>query len=375
MGGAGVRALMLPPVALAWASCAALAREDGPAPASARIEFVGEGGISAKLEGDRRRVGGLSGLAWRASDDRWFAVSDDKDEPRVYTLRVSLDAPSRAVTVTIEGVGSAARPPEDAEGIAIESGGSLLLGFERPFGVRRFRPEPATGPIARLLDPQAFEIPAHVRADGRINRGFESVATLERPGARREIWAGTESALESDGEEASPASGALCRIVVWDAETGAVMREHAHRTLPTPPSLPFLPRYNSLAELTPTGDGRLLALERSFSPRSGYDGRIRLITPGMGETDLGDRRASPLDDSITPLRAETVCSIVGLGATSSANFEGMALGPALPDGGRLLLLVADDNFGSDGQPINRALALRWLDGAPAEATRPSAPGP
>lgn len=330
-----------------------------------RVEALAIGEAPTRLKGDVRRVGGLSALAYRASDDRWLAVSDDKDEPRIYTIEVRVDAAAGTVAAAVESVVNLPIPPDDAESVALLEGGGLLVGYERPLTLREFA-APARGASGSpLTTVRLLALPPHILNDARINRGFESVAIVERPGGKREAWAATETALTIDGEEASPKAGTLCRVLVFDADSGAILREHVHRTLPTPPAIPLLPRYNSLTEWTPVRGGGLLALERSFSPRSGYDATLRLITPGRGETDVEDKPSAAFGEALVALHAETIAPITAAGATSAANFEGMALGPLLTDakGGRLLLLVSDDNFGSDGQPTNRLLALRWFDGS------------
>lgn len=361
-----VALLALAALSAAGVSHAQPPTEAAPIPAALpRVEALAMGEAPTRFKGDARRVGGLSALAYRASDDRWLAVSDDKDEPRIYTLEIRVDAAAGSVAAVVEAVVDLPIPPDDAESVALLEGGGLLVGYERPLTLREFAPPAPGSARAALATVRLLALPPHILADARINRGFESVAVIERAGGKREAWAATETALTIDGEEASPKAGTLCRVLVFDADSGAILREHVHRTLPTPPAIPLLPRYNSLTEWTPVGEGRLLALERSFSPRSGYDATLRLITPGRGETDLGEKPSTAFGEALVPLHAETIAPITAAGATSAANFEGMALGPLLADGkgGRLLLLVSDDNFGSDGQPTNRLLALRWFDGS------------
>jgi hypothetical protein len=55
----------------------------------------------------------------------------------------------------------------------------------------------------------------------------------------------------------------------------------------------------------------------------------------------------PAHDSAGILRKSLVCSF-RTGATDLADFEGMCLGPTLPDGTRTLLLIADSQKGSGG---------------------------
>ena len=55
-----------------------------------------------------------------------------------------------------------------------------------------------------------------------------------------------------------------------------------------------------------------------------------------------DSIAGVLDD-VRPVEKELLLDLGGLGIPLD-NVEGMTIGPDLPDGGRSLLLVGDDNF-------------------------------
>ena len=55
----------------------------------------------------------------------------------------------------------------------------------------------------------------------------------------------------------------------------------------------------------------------------------------------------PVHDAAGILRKSLLCSF-RTGALDLANFEGMCLGPTLPDGQRSLVLIADSEKGSGG---------------------------
>ena len=55
----------------------------------------------------------------------------------------------------------------------------------------------------------------------------------------------------------------------------------------------------------------------------------------------------PVHDTAGLLRKSLLCSFT-TGALNLANFEGMCLGPVLPDGRRTLVLIADSQKGSGG---------------------------
>ena len=54
-------------------------------------------------------------------------------------------------------------------------------------------------------------------------------------------------------------------------------------------------------------------------------------------------------------------SLRELGAADVGNVEGMAVGPVMEDGSRLVVIVNDDNFGRDIQRGTRVIVLRFVD--------------
>lgn len=374
--------------ALLGAAAAPLVAQDAPATRGAAglptLEMIGSTQIAMFSGADSRRIGGLSGLI--SDGGRWLAVSDDKRWSRVVELAVDVDTASGRVGIRVVGTADlpgtqerpgAVRDYTDAEAIAADGAGGFFIGFEEPTQVVRFReaarPERgSTNSLGALRRLAVFPPPAIVREHVRFNRGFESVAVVERESGGREVWAATEAALECDGPVATPAHGSLCRVVVFDAESGAILREHAYETLSSPPGVYGVRSYNSLSDWTPLGPGRLLSLERRFGMLSGYDATLRVVDLFQGETDV--RGVASIGEalgrspgSIKPLTVRTVTTVRALGAPWSANYEAVALGPELGDekGGRLVIVLADDNFGDDGQVVNAAVALRLTTPFPA----------
>ena len=99
---------------------------------------------------------------------------------------------------------------------------------------------------------------------------------------------------------------------------------------------------NGLVELLPFNRRFGLAMERSFSVGAGNT--IRLYRYALAGAD----DVSGVDglDSVAPVREASkhlVLDLDELGLTLD-NIEGMTLGPRLPDGGRALILMSDNNF-------------------------------
>ncbi|MGD9691321.1 MAG: esterase-like activity of phytase family protein [Phycisphaerales bacterium] len=335
------------------------------------IELLATSAISSGTSLDKRRVGGLSGLTYHQG--RWFAVTDEKeDATRLYELRIDVDPAARSVTANVIAVHTLDAPDiSDAEGLASD-GELLYVAFERPCAAAAFTLQTGNPTLALT---RRFVTPEPVGSRFRKNRAFESILVRPRADAC-EIWAITESAIDSDGPEASFSRPALSRAVIWSHDATVALRQHAYVTLPAPPNtLAFFPSYNSLADACGLDESRFLTLERSFSIASGYDAAVRLVTIRHDETDTTDTPSlDPAPPALIPLHTETIATLQALGAPSTVNYEAIALGPPLraDTDARLLIILADDNFGADGQPTNAILAFRFTDPISSSRSAPRA---
>ena len=244
-------------------------------------------------------------------------------------------------------------------------------------------------PVVAIFLPQAIR--AH-----RSNKGVEAMCLSPDDQA---LWLANEDALPEDGPVATTEHGALVRLWRMDAIAGASeagLRKRRAQGGPGPvepawwfyeldpatgTSLPHLPEpFNGLAELCALPDGRLLALERGYGyrTRSAADPRGSLITVSIYLIDPlhaegaesnhhaefaesaeaavvgeGSGEAEPPTSAARTAAAQRPAvlakTLLWRGLTGRANYEGMTLGPALADGSRTLLLVADGDVSRKGR--------------------------
>jgi hypothetical protein len=95
---------------------------------------------------------------------------------------------------------------------------------------------------------------------------------------------------------------------------------------------------------------QLLSLERSYSPSSGWAIQLFVTAPLFSATDVSqctEGFASGCAEAHgTPLRKTMILDLLEASrhlGLQSDNYEAISLGPLLPDGRRLLLMVNDDN--------------------------------
>ena len=344
-------------VAAAGASASA-APEKGPTP---DLEFLGQAIIPTGTQFEGTEVGGLSGLAYDAERNVFYALSDDPsqiDPARFYTLRIDVsDAPFDPSDVdfldvtTIEAPDGQPFPPLslDPEGIALTKDDTLVVtseGFASrlidPF-VREFELDGDF--IGALPVPDPFLPNAAATRGVRQNLGFESAATAPNG---RFLFTGTEAALVQDGPPATLGAGSPARLLRYNLQTNRLDRQYVYWTDPIaePPVPPTAFAVSGLVELLPLNNNFLLSMERSFSvgaPGTGNTIRLyRVELPGATNVD-GVASLAGILGSVQPAEKTLLLDLDTLGIPLD-NVEGMAFGPDLPDGRRSLILVSDNNF-------------------------------
>ena len=308
------------------------------------------------------RFGGLSGLA-AVNDTELLAISDDRENSRVYRLRVNWNADRFSIStagVIPLGGGAGAPTALDPEGIAVTRDGRIFIssegrGTEEPRQPPALVEYTADGRFVRQLPLRARFIPTE---RGPMVRGVRDNAALESltlsPDERR-LFTATELPLTQDGDVNAFAAGGRSRILEYVAANGSFVpaREFAYEISPLE-TLSNVPRFavNGLVELVSLGGDELLALERGFVEsldRSQSMNRIRVYRVSLaGATDVSAFDTLPVDGG-TPVRKTLLLDVntaQGLSPRLAAldNFEGLALGPPGRRGERPLLLVSDDNF-------------------------------
>jgi predicted extracellular nuclease len=380
---AALAALALPP-----AACTGVAapRSADQAPASLSFELLGVAELAKTTPLHPAPVGGLSALAWQPSTGLWYAVSDDAGDdgrrPRFVTLRIALaDGRLGAGGVEVVGVtpltdvgGRPFAPGSvDPEGLALTGHGTMWLSSEGAAdrGIAPWIREARLDGVPR----RALTLPEHYLPYGegddqrgiRHNYGFEAL-TLTPDGRR--LVAATEVALAQDGPRAVFGVPSLARVLVFDAHAGELLAEHVYEVdaAPLPAAEAGGAEIAGLVELLALDDRRLLALERAYV--EGHGNSVRLYETSLAGADevTGARR---LPRRVEPMEKRLLLDFASLGVELD-NVEGMALGPALPDGRRTLVFVSDDNFAWHQKTLFYAFAVSGAGIPPAPAAVPTA---
>lgn len=369
----GRRAVLRGLAAAALAGAPAWARTAAPV-ALRRLAYGSLPPIGLRLEGVP--IGGLSGLAWDAHTDLWYALSDDRARhgpARCYVMRLpglrrgGALVPDWVGVIHLRGPDGQpfARDAVDPEGLALRrdaaTGTATLLWCSEGDIRRRIPPAIYESALdGRLL--RELPLPPLLTEIGNPGRGPRNNETLEGVALTpdgRHLWAAMESALAQD-EPAGlrGARPAPCRLTRIELASGRADRQLAYvpEPLPHDPLMPHGPRVNGISDLLVAGDDELWVLERAFTPVTGVTARIyQADLRGASDTLALDTLAGA---RYTPVRKRLLLDLRQIGLPSVDNFEAMSWGPTSAAGHRTVVLATDDNF--NPLQITQFLALEVL---------------
>lgn len=286
------------------------------------------------LPSDDPRSRELSGIAWDEATRTLWGVQDAT--ANLVPILPDRDFKRWSLGTTIE---LRTNFPLDLEGVVVLKDGFIVASEKGP----RILEVDRAGKLRRDIP-----LPAHF-AEARDNKSLESL-TIDPE--RQYLFTTSEGSLSCDGEMASSSVGARLRILRIDREDGAY-EEHAYTTDP----LPHTSGDYGVADLAAISKDDLLVLERGWTRGEGNTARIyRVKLSDASSSCLG---LASLGADAAMLDKELVIDLATLPARGLPtakqqqqtalldNFEGMAIGPRLPDGRASILLISDDNGRSD----------------------------
>ena len=241
-------------------------------------------------------------------------------------------------------------PRLDPEGIRVGRGGAVYVSDEYgpviyEFDVKGIRqrsfPIPAHFRPAKAGKTPADELPPKNTVGRQPNRGMEGLA-ISPDGAK--LYGIMQSPLIQDGaiDKDNARVGVNCRLLELDIASGKT-REFVYR---------LDDGSHGVSEILAINDHEFLVLERDS--KGGLDAGCKKVfkIDIAGATDVSKVEALParsLPAAITPVAKRPFLDMLAkehkiAGANCPEKFEGLAFGPDLPDGRRLLIVTADNDF-------------------------------
>lgn len=323
------------------------------------------------------RLGGFgSGIAWTGVGNRYIAVDDRGPLDGAVAFRTRFQVmeiavhPGSATAVAVEVVSTVLLSDErggpltgnadafdardgardrrlDPEGVRVSARGTLFVSDEYGPAVDEFAMDGRR--VRRLAVPGKFAVrvpsaepgleqPPFCVSGRQPNRGFEGLA-ISPDGSR--VYAALQSPLIQDGalDEGTVRVGVNVRVLEIAVEGGAT-REFVYALEKPGHGVNEMVAVNGREFLVLERDGAEVKFRRLF--RAGLDGATDVsaiaVLPSRGlPAGVTAIRKAPFLDFLDPR--------FGLaGAGMPEKIEGLAFGPDLPDGRRLLLVTTDNDF-------------------------------
>jgi hypothetical protein len=351
-------------------------------------ELIGTLNIPTGAQFEGTEIGGLSSITYDRNRGVYYAISDDQgtiDPVRYYTLAIDLsdghldpgDINFLEVTKILDASGMPYAPGSlDPEGLVLAHEGSLYYTSEG-FASRT----PPVDPFVKRMNLNGYQtrslmvpvkfLPNAAATQGvRNNLAFESLNVTPD---QRDLITASEGALAQDGPAADIGQESFARIVRYRLSSGRPGAEYVYVVNPVA-EMPVPPdqfRVNGLVELLPLDNlGTMLAMERSFSVGAGntiwlYEIQTQGATNVAADFSLFPDGASQPPLSFTPVTKRLILNVEADLGIEPDNLEGMAFGPALPDGRLPLVLVSDNNF-APGQTTQFIVLAVELASVPAD---------
>ena len=274
--------------------------------------------------------GEYSGITWLGGN-QYAVVDDNLKGGGILRFAIPIDADGNVGSVLRQvapGTAAADGKKRDTEGIAfVASENRLYVSSEKNQEIRGYD---LNGNDAGV----SLKVPKDLK--GIVdNQGFEALTYNESTGL---FWTTTEAPLKAD-----TFLPGILRLQSFDRE-GKPARRYFYQTgEPTQTGQRTVAYVFGVPALTALDDGRLLVLEREvYVPQGSLWEKLQ-----GAFTDIHIYVVDPVNDTAGILRKSLLCTFT-TGALNLANFEGMCLGPILPNGRRTLVLIADSQKGSGG---------------------------
>ena len=288
--------------------------------------------------------GEYSGITW-LSGNNYAVVDNDQKGGGILHFTIPIDNSGYVGDVSMRpaaGTVVSTDKNRDNEGITyVPSLGTLYVSSERHQEIREYD-------LAGRATGKALQIPSDLAVKAiTSNRGFEALTFNNATGL---FWTMTEAPLAKD-----TFLPRILRLQSFGTDGKPANRFLYQTGKPTKSAESASSYVFCVSCMAAMDDGRILVLEREvFVPKGNVLNKVRTAF-----TKMNLYVVDPVHDSAGILRKSLVCSFK-TNALDLANFEGMCLGPTLPDGRRCLVLIADSQRGAGGltQEYVRVILLK-----------------
>lgn len=347
------------------ASCVTVKPVTQPAADISRLDFIGQYVIPYGLQYNNTTVGGLSGIDYDEKNKQYYMICDDRSSARFYTARIfftqkGIDSVAFVNVKSLLQQSGAVYPDNkqdpyhapDPEAMRYDPVNKQLVWSSEGERIVTGKDSLLQNPSITFIMPgggykDSFPLPANlvmhaVEKGPRKNGVLEGMSFADN---YKTLFVNAEEPLYEDGPRAEVTDNeTYIRIYKFDVATKVNIAQYAYRlspvAFPATPATAF--KINGVPDILSIGNNRLLVMERSFS-----SGRlactIKLFTADLkSATDIKNMTLNE-NKEFVPVTKTLLLNLDDLGIYTD-NIEGVTFGPALPNGHKTLLLIADNNF-------------------------------
>ena len=325
-----------------------------------KIEFIGQATLPKGLSFQKTEVGGLSGITYDASNDLYYAISDDRGQKapaRFYTLKIDLSKGKLSdkgvipvgVTILLDENGQIPSGETDTEGIAVTQAETVFISSEGDVD-KLIPPFIKEFPLSSGKASKTLPIPKKFLPDKNGKQGIRNNLALESltiTPNNQYLFTATENALIQDGPAAQPDIGSPCRILQYNLQTNLPEKEFLYQTEPISTFFNITGKFASgLPDLLALDNqGHFLSIERSFAGLAFDVALFQFSLEGADNIQNIDSLLAVDSKNIKPVQKKLLLDLRTLDVALD-NIEGFTLGPTLPNGQKALIMVSDNNFNS-----------------------------
>lgn len=328
------------------------------------LRFIADQNFPTGLKFKETELGGLSGIVFDESKNRFYAICDDRSKinpARFYEFELkisenSLEVTPSNVTFLKNKEGEHFKNNEiDFEGITIINN-NFIISSEG--SINKIKPiMPAIFEFTRDGSfVKNFEVPSKflpdqngkdVKYGARDNLVFEALSGLNTSSS---FLVGTEEALLQDGSISTPSHSSHVRLLKFDL--GLLKKEMAYKLdqVPSMSVAGLVVGETGLVDFALIDENESFSMERAFLPLSKKTFiKVFKISNLESATNISEfdslekKTYTPVTKELV-LDLETIIPKLSKDFQSLDNIEGIAIGPKLKNGNRTLILVSDNNF-------------------------------
>lgn len=350
------------------ASCATFRQSTQPSAGITSLQYIGGYVIPNNLLFAGTTIGGLSGIDYDAKHEKYYLISDDrsdKNPARFYTAAVFITQKG-IDSVRFTGVNNMLQyngtvypnnnqdpfHTPDPEAIRYNPVSHQLVWTSEGERIVKEKDTVLVNPLVTGISTRgnyidSFFLPANlimhaIEKGPRQNGVFEGLSFADN---YKTLYVNVEEPLYEDGPKADITdNNAYIRILKFDVATKNNIAQYAYKLSPVayPPIPATAFKINGVSDILSIDKNKLLVIERSFS-----SGRLPctikiFIADLQSATDISNIVLKG-NNNFIPASKKLLLNMDDLGIYID-NIEGVTFGPALPNGHKTLLFIADNNF-------------------------------